>query len=75
MVIDKADATGSMMRFDYRQKSWVQDEALACLFGGWSARCVMISTTNSNPRQIKKLRLRRLFLAWQMNLALVGIQL
>ena len=31
VVIDKGDAPGPMMRFDYGQKSWVQDEALACL--------------------------------------------
>jgi hypothetical protein len=29
VVIDKGDAPGPMMRFDYGQKSWVQDEALA----------------------------------------------
>jgi pyruvate/2-oxoglutarate dehydrogenase complex dihydrolipoamide acyltransferase (E2) component len=28
-VIDKGDAPGPMWRFDYGQKSWVQDEAVA----------------------------------------------
>ncbi len=65
VVIDKGDAPGPMMRFDYGQKSWVQDEALAW----WMVRQVRDEKLRSSDwtdtmSAIDRLGVER-FNAWQ----------
>jgi hypothetical protein len=66
VVIDKGDAPGPMMRFDYGQKSWVQDEALAW----WMVRQVRDEKLRSSDwtdtmSAIDRLGVER-FNAWQL---------
>jgi hypothetical protein len=65
VVIDKGDAPGPMMRFDYGQKAWVQDEALAW----WMVRQVRDEKLKSSDwtdtmSAIDRLGVER-FNAWQ----------
>ena len=64
-VIDKGDAPGPMMRFDYGQKAWVQDDALAW----WMVRQVRDEKLKSSDwtdtmSAIDRLGVER-FNAWQ----------